>query len=149
MGDILFINEEYFKRNVSHKQSFDTNQVISSIRLVQKTNLISIISEPIYDLFQDKLTSGAEFTDGEAKLFDTMQLFLAVKVAEEMIYASPTNNDNSKDGSHLTYRNKSILMEARMVRDINRDSDLLTLAQSGSEEFDDTEMDIQGGFYFA
>ena len=41
MADNLFINAEFFKRNVPHKQVFDTNQVMSAVRLIQKTNLVS------------------------------------------------------------------------------------------------------------
>jgi hypothetical protein len=148
MADVLFINEEFFKKNISHKQSFDTNQVVSSIRLVQKTNLKSIISDPIYDDFQVKLKAATEFNAAEQKLFESIQLFLAVKVAEEMAYAAPTKEGDIKDDSHISYRNKSTLMEARIIRDINRDTDLLTLAQSGTEDFDDTEMGVQGNFYF-
>jgi len=147
MSDVLFINEEFFIKNVAQRQSFDRTQILSTIRLIQKTNLISIISVPVYDSFQTKLKEVTAFNDGEQKLFDTMQLFLAVKVAEEMVYAAPTKEGDYKDSSALSYRNKSTLMEARIVRDINRDENLLTLAQSGSEEFDDTEMDMQGGFY--
>lgn len=146
MADVLFINEEFFKKNISHKQSFDTNQVISSIRLVQKTNLKSVLTDPIYDNYQTKLSANTTFTDGEERLFDSVQLFLAVKVAEELMYAAP--RDEEKDGSHLVYRSKASLMEARIVRDINRDEVLLALAQSGTEEFLDDEMSMQGGFYF-
>jgi len=148
MSDTLFINEEYFIKNISQRQSFDRTQILSTIRLIQKTNLVSIISVPLYENFQTKIAASGAFTAGEQKLFDTMQLFLAVKVAEEMVYAAPTRDGDYKDASSLSYRNKSTLMEARMVRDINRDEILLALAQSGSEEFDDEEMDMQGGFYF-
>ncbi len=148
MADILFINEEFFKQNVSQKQSYDKEQVISSIRLIQKTNLISIISLPVYENFQAKLASGDAFTSGEQKLFDTMQLFLAVKVAEEMIFSAPRREADHKDDAHISYGNKSILMEARMVRDINRDTELLALAQSGEEDFSTEVMDVRGGFYF-
>ena len=146
MADVLFINEEFFKKNISHKQNFDINQVVSSIRLVQKTNLKNIITDPIYDNLQTKLKDNTEFEDAETALFESVQLFLAVKVAEEMIYASPRSED--KDGEHLVYRSKASLMEARIVRDISRDDTLLALAQSGTEDFIDTEMPIQGGFYF-
>ena len=44
MAENLFINAEFFKRNIPHKQVFDTNQVMSAVRLIQKTNLVSIIS---------------------------------------------------------------------------------------------------------
>ena len=149
MADILFINEEFFKKNISHRQSFDKNQVISTIRLVQKTNLISIISVPVYDEIQRKLKAPENFTVGEQKLFDTIQLFLAVKTAEELVYSAPRRADEEKDDSHISYRNKSTLMEARIVRDINRDADLLALAQSGTEDFLDGEMELAGGFYFS
>ena len=148
MAELLFINEEFFKRNISHKQSFNTEQVISTIRLVQKTNLISIITQPVYDNFQTKLANSTLFTAGEDKLFGSIQLYLAVKVAEEMIYSAPNYDSDNKDGASLTYHNKSVLMEARMVRDINRDSALLALAQSSEDIFNDEEMEIQGGFYF-
>ena len=147
MAELLFINEAFFKKNISHKQSFNTDQVISTIRLLQKTNLISIITQPVYDNFQTKLSTNAIFTDGEQKLFDTIQLYLAVKVAEEMIYSAPNSDSDNKDGASLSYHNKGVLLEARMVRDINRDSALLTLAQSSEDEFNDEEMEIQGGFY--
>lgn len=146
MADVLFINEEYFKKNISHKQSFDTNQVVSSIRLVQTTNLLDIITDSIYDSFQTKLTDGEVLTEGEEKLFGSMQLYLAVKVAEELIHAAP--RDEEKQDSSLLYKSKATLMEARIVRDINRDETLLALAQSGTEEFDDNEMPNQGGFYW-
>ena len=146
MNDVLLINEEFFKKNVSHNQSFDTNQVISSIRLVQKTNLASIVTEKVYNHFQDILRNASPFQPSEEKLFESMQLFLAVKVAEELVYASPS--DDYKSSSHISYRNKATLLEARIVRDINRDATLLSLARSDENEFDDAEMDIQGGFYF-
>jgi hypothetical protein len=148
MAEVLFINEEFFKKNISHRQSFDTNQVISSIRLVQKTNLKSIISDPVYDDFQTKLKAATVFTAAEEKLFESMQLFLAVKTAEEMSYSAPTRDGDTKDDSHISYRNKSVLMEARIVRDINRDATLLALAQSGTEDFDDEAMSDAGSFYF-
>lgn len=148
MADVLFINEEFFKKNISHRQNFDANQVVSTIRLVQKTNLISIISTPIYEELQRKLKAPEVFTDGEQKLFDTIQLFLAVKSAEELIYSAPRKADDEKDDAHISYRNKSTLMEARIVRDINRDAVLLALAQSGTEDFLDGEMELVGGFYF-
>ena len=148
MADTLFINEDFFKKNISHRQSFDSAQVISTIRLVQKTNLISIITLPVYDYFQTSLADISLLTDAETKLFESIQLFLAVKSAEELLYAAPTTDIDNKSGAHLSYNNKSVLMEARMVRDINRDTTLLALAQSGSDEFDDEEMDVQGGFYF-
>lgn len=148
MADVLFINEEFFKKNISHRQNFDTTQVVSTIRLVQKTNLKSIISDPIYESLQTKLKAATELTEGEEKMFESIQLFLAVKCAEELVYAAPRSEEDDKSGSHLSYRSKASLMEARIVRDINRDSDLLTLAQSGTEDFFESEMDVQGGFYF-
>ena len=143
--DALFINEEFYKKNVSHKQSVDNAQIISSIRLVQKTNLVSVITQSIYDLFQTKIAESTDFTAGEEKLFGSMQLYLAVKTAQEIIYASP---DETKEGSSTSYKQKTNLMEARVIRDINRDSELLALAQSDSVEFDDEELDTAGGFYF-
>lgn len=148
MADNLFINEEFFKKNIPHKQSFDTKQVLSAIRLLQKTNLVSIISVPIYDNFQSKILSGDVFTAGEEKLFETMQLFLAVKVAQELIDTSPSAAADNATDAHLSYGNKSTLMEARIIRDINRDTALLTLAQSGTDAFDTDEMAQSGGFYF-
>ena len=148
MEEVLFINEEFYKKNISHRQAQDTSQVVSTIRLVQKTNLKSIVSDPVYDYFQTQLLASATLTEPELKLFQSIQMFLAVKVAEEMVYAAPRAEENEKGGSHLSYRSKASLMEARIVRDINRDSALLALAQSGTEEFDDTEFDNQGGFYF-
>ena len=148
MADILFINEEFYKKNVSHKQAFDTSQIISAIRLVQKTNLVSIISVPIYDSFQSKLLGNIELTAGEQKLFESIQLFLAVKVAEESLDTSDKESESNSDASHLSYRSKCRLMEARIVRDIKRDSDLLALAQTATDEFDDEEMSQAGGFYF-
>lgn len=148
MADSLFINEDFFKRNISHRQSFDSNQVLSTIRLVQKTNLISIITLPIYENFQDKISNTTAFTAAEEKLFESIQLFLAVKSAEELLYAAPNQEIDNKSGANLSYHNKSVLMEARIVRDINRDATLLALAQSGSDDFDEEEMDVQGGFYF-
>lgn len=148
MNDVLFINEEYFKKNISHKQNFDSNQVISTVRLVQKTNLISIVTEAVYDSFQKSLKDVIEFTEGEQRLFESMQLYLAVKSAEEMSYAAPNRDIDDNDGSALTYRNKARLLEARIVRDINRDADILTLAQTDSVQFDDGEMNVTGGFYF-
>jgi len=145
MADTLFINEEYFKKNISHKQSVDNAQIISSIRVVQRTNLVDIITESVYDDLQTKITDGTPLTDGEEKLMESIQLYLAVKTAEELIYASP---DEAKEGSHLSYKQKANLMEARIVRDINRDATILALAQSDAEDFDDTEMDTAGGFYF-
>mgnify|MGYP000934236603 CR=1 FL=1 len=145
MADSLFINEEFYKKNISHKQSVDHAQIISSIRLVQKTNLISVITQSIYDLYQTKIVDGTVFTAGEEKLFGSIQLYLAVKTAQEIIYASPVE---AKDGSHISYKQKTNLMEARVIRDINRDPLLLALAQSDSLEFDDEEMDSAGGFYF-
>jgi len=145
MADALFINEEFYKKNVSHKQSYDSAQIISSIRLVQKTNLVSIITQSIYDSLQEKIANSTAFTVGEEKLLDSIQLFLAVKTAEELIYAAP---EEIRDGSGISYKQKSNLMEARIVRDINRDADLLALAQSDSVEFDDAELDNAGGFYF-
>lgn len=144
MADLLFINEEFFKKNVSHKQRMDSAQIISSIRLVQKTNVVSIITESIYNVLQSKLSTGASLTSGEEKLLYSIQLYLAVKVAEEMIYASP---ELSKEGSHVSYTQKAKLLEARIVRDINRDSGLLTLAQGDELDYDDAEMDSAGGFY--
>ena len=148
MAENLFINEEFFKKNIPHKQAFNTDQVLSAIRLLQKTNLISIISVPVYDNFQTKISSGAVFTAGEEKLFETMQLFLAVKTAQELIDTAPRNREDNADESHLSYGNKSTLMEARIVRDINRDATLLALAQSGTDTFDTDEMSQPGGFYF-
>lgn len=148
MADNLFINEEFFKKNIPHKQVFDTAQVLSAVRLLQKTNLISIISVPIYDNFQAKISSGSVFTAAEDKLFETMQLFLAVKVAQELIDTSPSASTDSSVDSHLSYGNKSTLMEARIIRDINRDATLLALAQSGTDTFDTDEMAQSGGFYF-
>lgn len=148
MADSLYINEAFFKRMIPHKQSFDSAQVISAIRLVQSTNLISIISVPVYDNFQAKISSNATFTAGEDKLFETMQLYLAVKVAQEMIDTAPKMKESNSDDSHLSYENKSTLMEARMVRDINRDEELLALAQSGTDAFDANEMSQSGGFFF-
>ena len=148
MADNLFINAEFFKKNIPHKQVFDTNQVMSAVRLLQKTNLVSIISVPIYDNFQSKITSGEVFTAAEEKLFETMQLFLAVKVAQELIDTSPSGVADNAGDSHLSYGNKSTLMEARIIRDINRDEDLLELAQTGTDTFDTEEMSQSGGFYF-
>lgn len=148
MAEILFINEDFFKKNISHRQSFDSNQVISTIRLIQKTNLVSIITLPVYEYFKTKLQGVDPLSDTEQKLFESIQLYLAVKSAEEMLYAAPTTDIDNKEGASLSYHNKSVLIEARMVRDINRDADLLTLAQSGADTFDEQEMDVQGGFYF-
>jgi len=148
MADTLFINEDFFKKNISHRQTFNSSQVISTIRLIQKTNLISIITLPVYDNFQTKINDVVIFSDAESSLFNSIQLFLAVKTAEEMLYAAPNDERDNKDGASLAYHNKSVLLEARMVRDINRDATLLALAQSGADEFDDEEMDVQGGFYF-
>lgn len=148
MADTLFINEEFFKKNISHRQTFNSAQVISTIRLVQKTNLISIITLPIYENFQTKINDAVIFSVAEANLFDSVQLYLAVKTAEEMLYSAPNDDKDNKEGASLAYHNKCVLLEARIVRDINRDSTLLALAQSGSDDFDDEEMDVQGGFYF-
>jgi len=148
MADTLFINEEFFKKNISHRQTFDSAQVISTIRLVQKTNLISIITLPVYDYFQASLSDVSLLTEAEVKLYESIQLYLAVKSAEELLYAAPNAEIDNKEGASLSSNNKCILMEARIVRDINRDATLLALAQSGSDEFDDEEMDVQGGFYF-
>ena len=148
MANNLFINEEFFKKNIPHKQVFDTNQVLSAVRLLQKTNLVSIISVPVYDNFQTKISSGEVFTAAEEKLFETMQLFLAVKVAQELLDTTPSGVSDNSDNSHLSYGNKSTLMEARIIRDINRDSTLLALAQSGTDTFDTDEMAQSGGFYF-
>ena len=148
MAENLFINAEFFKKNIPHKQVFDTNQVMSAVRLLQKTNLVSIISVPVYDNFQSKITSGEVFTAAEEKLFETMQLFLAVKVAQELIDTSPSGVADNANESHLSYGNKSTLMEARIIRDINRDEDLLALAQTGTDTFDTEEMSQSGGFYF-
>lgn len=145
MADTLFINEEFYKKNVSHRQSVDSAQVVSTIRLVQKTNLVSIITTAVYDDFQTKLKDGTDLTSGEEKLLYSMQLYLAVKVAEELVYASP---DEKKEGSHISYSQKAKLMEARIVRDINRDTDILALANTDELDFDDEEMDTAGGFYF-
>lgn len=145
MAEVLFINEEYFKRNISHLQLIDSAKIVSSIRLVQKTNLTDIITLPVYNHYQELLSSSTAFSDAEKLLFDNMQLYLVVKTAEEMLYASP---DAAKDGAHLAYKQKANLMEARVVRNINADPALLALAQSGSEEFNDAEMDTAGGFYF-
>lgn len=145
MADLLFINEEFFKRNISHKQSFDNAQVTSTIRLVQKTNLVSIITDAVYQNFQTKLSETTALTAGEEKLLYSIQLFLAVKCAEELIYASP---EEMKEGSNISYKQKANLMEARIIRDINRDAALLTLASSDEEDFDDEEFDNAGGFYY-
>lgn len=148
MADILFINEEFFMKNIPHKQSFDKGHVLSAIRLVQKTNLTSLISLPVYDRLQLALSTNDTFSDGENKLFASIQLYLAVKVAEELIDTAPREEGMKADASHLSYSNKSTLMEARIVRDINRDSDLLQLAQSGLDTFDTEEMPQSGGFFF-
>ena len=145
MADTLFINEEFFKRNISHKQVIDSAQIVSSIRLVQKTNLVSIITSEVYDNFQTKLKAGTTLTAGEEKLLYSIQLYLAVKVAEEMVYASP---DEKKEGSQVSYRQKANLMEARVIRDINRDDNLLALANTDEVDFDDEQMDSAGSFYF-
>jgi len=146
MADTLLINEEFYKQNISHRQSVDSAQIISTIRLVQKTNLASIITQAVYDDYQTKLKAGDTLTAGEEKLLYSMQLYLAVKVAEELIYASPKTE--LKDGSHVSYSQKAKLMEARIVRDINRDSIILALANTDEVDFDDEEMDSAGGFYF-
>ena len=148
MSDALFINEEFFKKNIPHKQSFDTNQVISAIRLVQKTNLVDVISLPVYDRFQELIKGSGNFSDAETKLFGSIQLYMTVKVAEELIDTAPRDESGKSESSHLSYAKKVILMEARMVRDINRDSTLLALAQSGADEFNTEEMPQTGGFFF-
>ena len=145
MADTLFINEEFYKKNISHRQTLDNAQIISAIRLVQQTNLVSVLTEAVYDSLQTKIKAGDTLTEGEEKLMESIQLYLAVKVAQEMAYSSPTE---FKDGSHVSYKQKTNLMEARIVRDMNRDPDLLALAQSDEVEFDDTEFDSAGGFYF-
>lgn len=145
MADALFINEEFYKKNISHRQSVDSAQIISTIRLVQKTNLVSIITQAVYDDLQTKIKDNVTLTAGEEKLLYSIQLFLAVKCAEELVYASP---DDKKEGSHLSYSNKAKLMEARIVRDINRDTDILALANTDEVDFDDEEMDSAGSFYF-
>lgn len=145
MADVLFINEEFYKKNISHRQSVDSSKITSTIRLVQKTNLVSIITSAVYEDFQTKLKAGTTLTVGEEKLLYSMQLYLAVKVAEELIYASP---EEQREGSHISYSQKSKLMEARIVRDINRDASILALANTDELDFDDAEMDSAGGFYF-
>jgi len=149
IGDILYINEEYFKKVISHLRSIDGDQIISTVRLIQTTDLVSVITQSVYDTIQTKIKDATPFDPAEQRLFEDIQMYLAVKAALELAHSSPLKVDDSiRETAHLAYRSKASLLEARMVRTIKNDSTLLTEAQSDSQEFDETEMDIQGGFYF-
>ena len=149
IADTLFINEAYFKKVISHLRSIDGNMIISTVRLIQTTDLVNVITNTVYDNIETKLKNSDPFTPAEQKLFEDIQMFLAVKAALELAHSAPIKLDDSiRDTAHLAYRSKASLLEARMVRTIKNDSTLLSEAVSDSQEFDDNEMDIQVGFYF-
>lgn len=145
---VLFINEEYYKKVVPHTRGVDNNQLLSAIRLIQTTDLRSVLTDPVYDLIETKLNDAVAFTAGEEALYKEMQMYLALKAAEQLHYIQPTRDDEQRDLAGVAYRNKATLIEARLVRVIKNDDALLTLANTSAVEFDDVEMSNQGGFYF-
>lgn len=146
--NVVFINEEYFKKVVPHTRGIDGNQIISAIRLVQDTDLQSVLTNKVYDHMVTQIATSATLTDGETALFNEMQMYLALKAAEQLFYIQPTRDDEQRDLAGVAYRNKATIIEARMVRVIKNDDALLTLAGTSAIGFDDVEMSNQGGFYF-
>ena len=148
-NEVLFINEEFYKRHISSTRGIDDAQIVSTVRLVQNTNLKELISEPVYDQLQSVFAENADFTAGEERLFAHIQLYLAVTCAYEMTMASPTRDDTIREESPKVYQDKSHMLEGMIVRDINADPTLLALAQTGTVEtwIDEDEPSLGGFFY--
>ena len=149
-GEVLFINEEFFKRMIPSVRSIDDSQVVAAIRLVQKTNLLEIISEPVYNYLQTIFADDDDFSAGEQRLFNHIQSFLAVKVAHELTMSAPLRDNQIRDEASKVYNDKATMLEGMIIRDINNDSALLSLAQSSNvETWYNDDADNNGGFYFA
>jgi len=84
----------------------------------------------------------------EEALLVNCQMYVALKSAEQLTYIQPTRDDNQRDVANVAYKNKAILIEARIIRDINNDDDLSTLAGTSDVDFNDDEMPQSGGFFF-
>ncbi len=147
MAEVLFINEDYYKKVVPHVRGIDDNQIISTVRLVQKTDLISLITQPVYD----RLVSGLiedDLVTAEEALLVNCQMYIALKSAEQLTYIQPTRDDTQRDVANVAYKNKATLIEARIIRDIKNDADLSTLAGTSDVDFVDDEMPQSGGFFY-
>lgn len=148
-NEVLFIGEAYYKRMISVTRGIDDAQIVSTIRLVQNTNLKELISEPVYDKLQQVFVDDVDFTAGEERLFTHVQLYLAVTCAYEITMASPTRDDTIREESPKVYLDKSHMLEGMVIRDINSDPELLALAQTGTvETWLNTDEPSLGGFYF-
>jgi len=147
MAEVLFINEDYYKKVIPHVRGIDDNQLISTIRLVQKTDLVSLITQPVYD----RLVAGVvadDLVSAEEALLVNCQMFISLKAAEQLTYIQPTRDDNQRDVANVAFKNKATLIEARIIRDIKNDSDLSTLAGTSDVDFIDDEMPSSGGFFY-
>lgn len=149
MAEVLFINEEFYKKMIPSVRAINDDQIISSIRLVQKTNLVELVSEPVYDYIQTIFSTNSDFTANEARLFAHIQSWLAVTCAHELTMSSPTRDDVTRDEASKVYLDKSTKLAGMIVRDINNTPNLLALAQgTGVETWSDSEDDSNSAFFF-
>lgn len=146
---VYFINADYYKKYIPTTRGVDDAQITSAIKLIQETNLVEVISEPVYNYYQEIFSNDDDMSPSETRLFNHMQTYLAVKTALQFVYVSPTRDDTVRSDSDLVYRDKAEILEGMMIRDIEADAALLTLAQSSNIEqwFSDTES-YTGGFFY-
>ena len=148
MAAIYFINEAYFKNVVPVTRSVDEKQIVTAIKLVQETDIKSTVSTDIYAHFINILATGGTFTSAEEIVFKDIQMLLALLTAEQLTYIAPRRDVETKSTANVSYRNKITILEARVIRGVKNDPNLLAIAQGSPSGFDEDEMNLVGGFFF-
>ena len=148
MAKVYFINAEFYKEVVPSTRSIDEAQIIAAIKLVQETDIVSIVTQEVYDYFENLILTSGTFSASEKIVFKDMQMLEALLTAEQLTFIAPKRDSETKSTANVSYRNKISILEARVIRGIKNDPAMLLLAQGSPVGFDDVEMDLQGGFYF-
>ena len=148
---VLFINEDYFRKYFATRKTLDDEQIVSTIRRVQVTSVVDLLSTKLYEYIHDKLDNQEAFNEVEARLFDDLQLFMGLETSIKYDLQSPERGANEGwDRSVSSTEGEVKIVSARINRIINSDTELSSIANQSTEVAYDADpiANQGGGFYF-
>ena len=150
-NNVLFINEDYYRKYFATKRTLDDDQIVSLIRMTQVTAVVDLLSTSLYEHIHTKLDEGTTLTEPESRMFEDLQLFIGLKVSIKYDLQSPERgSDESWDKSTASTEGELKIVSARITRIINADEAMSTIAENSTEVvYDSSPINNQGGgFYF-
>lgn len=148
--NILFVNDAYFKKFLPDMSMVNSSKINAVIRRIQVTYLIDLLSSSIYNHLYDLVDTDTVMSDEEQELFESIQLFLAMKA--EVILAS---NDTKLYGDSTERKIASLQQELKVVTSriltmVSNSAALSAIAEnSTNDNFKGNQQGNEsGGFYF-